>query len=571
VDTATFVDGIGRRIRIPDATGEDVETLRLCRELSEASSTEPALIDRAERLAGFAHETFAQVRRVERQRGPLGGLSVVSAAVPGLRLSEILALSQRQWKSADVEAALYLLEQIASAMAALHRHSREFSHGALGPERVVVRPDGHPVIVEHVLAPAIGRLQMSRSALWAQFRIPSPAVAGAARLDQMTDIMQLGMVGLALLLGRPIRKEDFPQKLQDLLAEAAAPGAPGPQPALARSLHVWILRTLQFETRAAFRTMNDAAAALESLVAAQPRHKVSAASVVAWVAACHAPGEGAPPPTGLAGAASGVAVASPNDGRVARPAESVREASAAPPVASTTAAEAVARAVDPTLTFRRARGAEATVLPHRGTTARRSALSWPAQRSTAASRRDARRAGEHAAPDAAFDVVRSVSTVVKSSVRKLSALDWPKVRRGLAVVIVAAALGGVFGVTYLGARGYLGFPSFIESRGTLVIESQPSGVELFVDGFPSGHTPATLELKAGAHTLALRAGRRTTLLPVTVVSGARRVERVEIRQSPKKPQVAARPAVPPRAQVAATSAASSLPASQPAASGGRRP
>ena len=134
-------------------------------------------------------------------------------------------------------------------MTALHRHSRDLSHGALGPERIVVRPDGHPVIVEHLLAPAIGQLGMPRAALWTQFRVPAPAVAGSARLDQMTDIMQLGVLALALILGRPIRREEFPQKLQELLAEASTPGVLGPRPAIARSLHGWILRTLQFESR----------------------------------------------------------------------------------------------------------------------------------------------------------------------------------------------------------------------------------------------------------------------------------------------------------------------------------
>ena len=133
---------------------------------------------------------------------------------------------------------------------------------------------------------------MPRAALWTQFRVPAPAVAGSARLDQMTDIMQLGVLALALILGRPIRREEFPQKLQELLTEASTPGVLGPRPAIARSLHGWILRTLQFESRSAFRAMGDAATALDALVAEQPRHRISPTAVVAYVAACMAPGEG---------------------------------------------------------------------------------------------------------------------------------------------------------------------------------------------------------------------------------------------------------------------------------------
>jgi hypothetical protein len=503
VDTPAFVDGIGRRMRMMDSTGEEVETLRLCRELSDAPSTEAALVERAGRLAGFTHASFAQVRRVERLRGALGGLAVVSAAVPGTRLSDVLSLAQRKWVAPNFDAALYLVEQVTSAVAALHRHSRDLSHGTLGPERIVIRPDGHPVIVEHVLAPAIGQLQMGRALLWTQFRVPVPAVAGTARLDQMTDIMQLGVLALALILGRPIRREEFPQKLQELLAEASGPGALGPRPAIARALHGWILRTLQLESRAAFRTATDASAALDALVAEQPRHKISPASVLGYVAACNAPGNGAkvaPAP-----------VADPEDAPSGRTEEKL-------------AAEKTARVRPATSHARRAeRRGRSPLLPTRPVPV----------------------VAEEPRGQAPL-FVRAVSRAVRGSIRKVTRLDWSFVRRGVQVALVSLGLVGLFGATYLGARGYLGLPSLIGGRGTLVVESQPSGADVFVDGLPSGQTPVTLELRAGEHTLALRSGRRTTLVPVVVVSGARRVERVEIRQRRQAPArlPAAAPAVP---------------------------
>jgi hypothetical protein len=547
VDTATFVDGIGRRVRIPDSTGEEVETLRLCRELSEAPSTEPALIERAGRLAGFTHPGFAPVKRVERLRGTLGGLAVVSASVPGLRLADVLSMAQRRWMAPNFDAAMYLLEQIAAGMTAFHRHSRDFSHGTLGPERIIVRPDGHPVIVEHVLAPAIGQMQLSRAALWAQFRVPAPAVAGAARLDQMTDIMQLGVLALALILGRPIRREEFPQKLQDLLGEASTPGALGPRPPIARSLHGWILRTLQFETRAAFRTMADASAALDALVASQPRHQISPAAVVAWLAECQAPGSAIRPPATAEPAAPDVD---------ARPEAVGHSEAAAPPP--------VHRDDDPTVTTRRFRSPATTTsrLRSRGGRVGRSPI--PDE-----SRRAARIAKTVQAPmvreGARASIIDAVSRMVRGSARKVAALDWTAVRRGIRVAIVAAGLVGLFGATYLGARGYFGLPSLVGGTGTLVVESLPTGAELYVDGLPRGRTPATLELKAGEHTLSLRSGKRTTLVPVVVVTGARRVERVEIRQ---KRQVAARPAA--SAVPAPTPAAPVAPAT-PSGPGARHP
>jgi hypothetical protein len=105
-------------------------------------------------------------------------------------------------------------------------------------------------------------------------------------------------------------------------------------------------------------------------------------------------------------------------------------------------------------------------------------------------------------------------------------------------------LVAVFGVAYLSARGYLTLPRAPVGRGIVVIESRPTGVEVFVEGRPSGRTPATLDLRAGEHTVVLRAGRGITLVPVVAVSGARRVECVDIRSRPR-PLRAPAAAVPP--------------------------
>jgi hypothetical protein len=520
VDTPTFVDGIGRRLLTVDPTGEEVETLRLCKELSEGPGTEAALIERAGRLAGFSHASFGQVRRVERIRGPLGGLAVVSTAVPGTRLSDLLALGERNGVAADFGASLYILEKAAAALAALHRHSGDLSHGALGPERIVVRPDGHPVIVEHVLAPAISQLQMGRSLLWVQFRVPAPAVAGTARLDQMTDIMQLGILALALILGRPIRREEFPQKLQDLLTEASAPGPVSPRPAVSRSLHGWILRTLQFESRSAFRTMADVAASLSELAAEQPLHKTSPASVIGYVTACKAAGDGA---DGLPSVRAGIAPVAETTAKSTGSTESLHVSSGAQEQSTT---RRVFRSAGPDAWRERAQATE-THPPER-----RAQAALPV--------RTASRVPEETPSRAAF-VIRAVSGAARASIRRVSRLDWSSVHRSLQVALVSLGLAALFGATYLAARGYWGLPSFMGGRGTLVVESLPSGADLYVDGLPSGRTPATLQLPAGEHTLALRTGKGTTLVPVVVVSGAHRVEHVEIRQ---RRQIPFRPPAP---------------------------
>jgi hypothetical protein len=491
VDTCAFVDGIGRRVRTSEADGEAVETLRLCRELSEAASTEAALIERASRLATFTHPAFAPVRRVERLHSAFGGLAVVSAAVPGVRLSEVLRNGHRKGVAPDFDAVASLLEQITGALADFHRRARDLAHGAIGPERIVVGPDGRAVIVEAVLAPALEQLQMRRTALWNEFRVPVPAVAGMTRFDQMTDVLQLGVLALALVLGRPLRRDEYPHGLQEVLAEASAPDPIGERRTLSKGLRSWILRMLQPEARSAFRTAVDAATALEAVLAEEPRHGPGLPSVVRYLAACSSGADADP--------SSSAVPAAP---------------SAADAVPSVAAADVCA------------------VLPG----------SAPLTSELVAGVPLVERAAPNA-PAGARSVSRLLADAVRASRRHIPLLDWNAARRGVTIAVVSSGLAALFGVTYLGARGYLGLPNLIARRGTLVVDSRPAGIDVYVDGFPAGTTPATMSLSAGEHTLVLRTAKGITLVPVVVVAGARRVEFVEVR--PRRFAPRAQAATPP--------------------------
>lgn len=142
-------------------------------------------------------------------------------------------------------------------------------------------------------------------------------------------------------------------------------------------------------------------------------------------------------------------------------------------------------------------------------------------------------------------ITRLVGSTAGVSARLAEDLGRARARRGRRVAILSLVLVAVFGATYLGARGYLGLPGATVGRGIVVIESHPTGVEVFVDGRASGRTPATLDLEAGEHTVLLRSGRSITLVPIVVVAGAHRVERVDIRQ--RQPARRAPAATPPPA------------------------
>ncbi len=488
VETPCFEDGIGRRWRTTDPAGGEVETLRLRRELAEAESSEAALIERADLLAGFSHPGFVPVLRVERRAGTGSGLAIVSAAVTGVRLSDVLRDAERRQVPRDLDAARSVLAQVVVALADLHRHSRDVSHGAIGPERIIVCPDGRAVIAEPILAPAFERMQMARTPLWTEFRVPVPPVAGTARFDQLTDVMQVGVLALALVLGRPIRRDEYPNRLHEMLLEAYASDAPDAlddRQVGSRALRAWIHRTLQLEPRSSFRTAAEAAAAFEAALAEEPNHNVSPTAVVKYLAVC-------------AGQAEVVARVPPAPS--SRPDDGRRSAAAgAAPIPSPPSADTVLINQAPARPARRQ--------------ARRPGASGADQRS--------RRGGGES----------------RLSARLATTFHSRGARTGVRIALVAVVLVALCGAAYLGARGYFSLQGAARGRGTLVIESSPAGIEVFIDGRSSGRTPVALDLQAGEHTVLLRSGRAITLVPVVVTSGARRVEHVDIRRRQPAPRV----------------------------------
>jgi hypothetical protein len=553
VDTS-FNDGIGRRTRGTEPTGEAVETLRLCREISDAPTTETALVERARRLASFSHPSFAAIRRVERLHGGLGGLTVVSQAVPGLRLAEALRLANRKMVAPDLDAAMCLLKQVADALAALHQEGRELAHGALGPERVVVRPDGKAVLVEHVLGPALEHLQLGRTRLWTQFRVPVPAVAGVTRFDQATDILQLGVLALTLVLGRSLLREEFPLRLGDLLAEASNPDPVSGRRALSRAVRSWMVRTFQFEPRGSFRNGVEAAAALNAALSEEPRPRILLATVQQFLAAATpALGDAAPPATRVADEPKPEVLAPAATPLVTpRPPAPASEAAAAP-------LEPRVRSFDSSMTRRVVPRATRRHEPETVQVLADLPLLKPAvDPGSLSPGQEEPVLSLSAAPDrptgpSEGEMLRAAATSAAAWLHRMlerrPLIDSGWLRQVGRVAAISAGLVALFGATYLGARGYFGLPVLGPRTGTLFVESFPMGAELMVDGLPGGRTPARLELNAGVHTLTLRTTKVKTVVPVTVVAGARTVEQVDLRpqrHSGRQASPSAPPARPPK-------------------------
>jgi hypothetical protein len=261
----SFHDGLGERNSIVEsASGDILEALRLCPALSTNFAVERALRQRVGRLVEFRHNQYARIWRVEGEAGSPAGLSLVSERPRGMRLAEMLEGIERGNFEYDFQVARSLVEQLASAIASLHMVGHDVAHGTIGPERLIVTPHAGLVIVEHVLGPALEHLDLTRARLWQDYRVAVPVAAGMPRLDQRTDTLQIGVVTLALLLGRRLSNDDFPGRVEDLVNEAcqAEPGT-GRQP-VGRALGAWLIRALQLDVRHSFQSAVEARAALDA-------------------------------------------------------------------------------------------------------------------------------------------------------------------------------------------------------------------------------------------------------------------------------------------------------------------
>src|SRR6478609_7829008 len=256
-----FSDGIGERVVAVDAaTGDLLQILRVRPKLLSVPAFEFALRERAARLANFRHAYYARVRRIDRHPT---GLAIVSDHVEGIRLSEMLRVAHARGLQIDLNAALCLLRQLVPSVALLHENARDVAHGLVAPERLIVTPRARLIVVEHVLGSAVEQLQLTRDRLWQELRVAAPPVAGAIRFDHRADVTAIGLTALALVLGRPLGDDEYPQRVPALLAEARARAAGGEDQSLPDALHTWLSRALQLDLRQGFASATDAQVALE--------------------------------------------------------------------------------------------------------------------------------------------------------------------------------------------------------------------------------------------------------------------------------------------------------------------
>jgi hypothetical protein len=237
--TQGLSDGLGDRLLMFDNTNAPSwELLRFRREFAAVAGFETALRERVERLHQFRHPSFTTVRSVE-ELGAGDGLALVATYAPGRRLSEAFA------RARSVDTVIPVIRQLTSALAALQGQGDDLAHGALTADRIMVTRDGRLIIREHVLGSALARLDLSEARLWADLGVVvSPTNQPVPPLDCRTDVVQVALVALSLMLGRRIGPVEYPNRIDDFLDQIADTAEPQSKH-LVPPLRRWLERALQ--------------------------------------------------------------------------------------------------------------------------------------------------------------------------------------------------------------------------------------------------------------------------------------------------------------------------------------
>jgi hypothetical protein len=494
-----FVDGLGERHHILDPTGsETLEVLCVRDELAAVPSFEFALRERVSRLATFRHPSFARVRAVERLTDRHATLAVVSEATNGTRLSDLLTQAIDRRINLDINSALCLLRQLLPAVVALHEHARDiqgFAHAALGPERLIVAPDGRLLVVEYVMGAALEQLRYSQERYWNELRLAVPRTPNLPRFDHRIDVAQIGIVALSLVLGRVLRDDEYPARVGDVVASTWAISARGGFEPLPPGLRGWLGRALHLDPRTGFATAVEARAELEKLLG-DSDHLAAPASLEAFLKRFHG-----------AGAADAHGKGS-EPRRESKPEFKPEPAGRMFPSESPAAAKPAA---SPGFDFRPKPDPVAPPpAPPLGSTFGTGLMNEPPV--------EPRRSFDEE-PDAfAYTAPPSGPRVSKKAMIA-------------AGVVVALLIGG-----YFAAQSFFSEPAVVEATatGTLVLTSNPDGAAAFVDGEPKGMTPLTLTLPVGEHVVELRGAGEPRSIPVTIAAGMQASHYIELPKTTSK-------------------------------------
>ncbi len=253
-----YEDGLGRRsLEIDRESGMMLERLHLRPELGLFESF---LRERVAFTASFDDDRFARVKGIERDRR---GLTIVSHFVAGTRLAELLeaatALPADEATCPSVDAALGFLLEILPSLGSLHEHGGH-AHGALAPERIVLTPTSQVVVLDWLYGPTIQRLGFNKRRLWSEFGVAAPSSPGPIQLDIPGDISQASLAAMMIVLGRPLRENEYPDGVGTLVGEVIEIAQIRGSASFGSGLQAFLERTLPLASRTPYANAAEAVA-----------------------------------------------------------------------------------------------------------------------------------------------------------------------------------------------------------------------------------------------------------------------------------------------------------------------
>lgn len=551
-----FVDGFGRRVVRVSREDSPVELLQIDSVLAEHPGFADALRERVTRLSSLRLTSYARTQRVETDTQ--GGLTLVSEYVKGWRLADLLDVAEAENLTFDIGVVMLLLRQLLPTAAMLSNQSRDTASGALGPEHLLLTPQGRIVLTDYALGPAIETLGWDPERLWRRLRVVTPpASSNDTAISPRGDTAQVGVTLLSLVVGRRLRDDEFPERLEVLVASARQRTPTVVDAPLSEGLRTWLRRALQLDSRS-FASLFDARRALEQLLAtetaliAQPMElDVAMGRVERLMPVFELPSPpaapSAPPLLDMPAPAYDWALpavafdspAKPKGGgvdllipevsvaTVAAPALVEFEAPPAPAVAAATEVRPPLLVTDPAPDATLAELARPAAAPGPATI-QRVAVVGPGAALAAAllpsQDPEPDPSALHAAPTVAaptrFGPVEAAATPA-------SQLDVPWWRSARAVAAVAALV--LLQSALLGWQ--LTRPTeTLTGEGELVVQSRPEGARVTIDGEDRGVTPLTVRVSPGTHVLQLRAGAaEPRVIPLMIRAGTQTAQYVELQ------------------------------------------
>ena len=178
------------------------------------------------------------------------------------------------------------MRQLTAAIARLHAFGDDITHGCIGPERLLLTEDGRLVITDYIVGPALETMDWPREKFWYESRIVLPATGEPAVFDRQTDVMQIGLLTLALLESRMVYVERrYPLPLAVHVAAAREVPLEGPTQRISGALTEWLARSLQRDRISAFETVEEMLGALDRLIEGG-RYDARQSAVAAFITRC---------------------------------------------------------------------------------------------------------------------------------------------------------------------------------------------------------------------------------------------------------------------------------------------